>query len=209
MKILFYKINSDEKGALLLELLVVISLLAIILSVGSQAMLVSMQSGKISGERDVAVALANEALEATRGVTEEKWQNIYNLTKASQHYQATSTVPTGKWSLVTGDESVSLNSRIYTRYVIIENVQRDATTRAIVTSGGVDDPSTQKVTVTVSWPSADAVSVSDYFFRWKNKVCVQTAWSTTIASTTVQTCPATTYDTKDSGVATTSGLHLI
>ena len=206
--------NSDEKGALLLELLVVISLLAIILSVGSQAMLVSMQSGKVSGERDVATALANEALEAVRGVTEEKWQNLYNLTgKGTTHYFASSTVSAGKWTLTATstatDELVIMNGTTYTRYVIVDNVQRALATRNIVTSGGTDDPSTQKVTVTVSWPNAEPVTISDYFFRWRNKVCVQTSWATTIASTTVQACPTTTYDTKDASMATTSGLHLI
>lgn len=208
-----FNILSSQKGALLLELLVVISLLAIILSVGSQAMLVSMQSGKVSGERDVATALASEGLEAVRGVTEEKWHNIYNKTKGTQHYYATSTNPAGKWSLATttiaSDEQVVMNGITFTRYIIIENVQRDSTSRNIVTSGGIDDPSTQKVTVTVSWLNADPVTISDYFFRWRNKVCVQTSWLTTVASTTVQTCPTTTYDTKDASMATTSGLHLI
>lgn len=206
--------NRDERGALLLELLVVISMLAIILSVGSQAMLVSMQSGKVSGERDVATALANEALEAVRGVTEEKWTNIYNLTKTSQHYYATSTNPTGKWTLATttvsADEYVVMNGITYTHYVIVENVQRDTTSRNIVTSGGIDDPSTQKVIVTVSWPNADPVVISDYFFRWRNRVCVQSSWVSSISSTTVQTCgTVNTYDTKDASMATTSGLHLI
>lgn len=192
MKKNFANKNSGEKGALLLELLVVISLLAIILSVGSQAMLVSMQSGKVSGERDVATALANEALEAVRGVTEEKWQNIYNLTKSSQHYQATSTAPSGKWSLTTGDEAVVLNGTTYTRYLIIENVLRDTTSRAIVTSGGEDDPSTQKITVTVLWPNADAVTISDYFFRWRNRTCNQTSWAGG-AGSGAKNCPDTTY----------------
>ena len=78
MQTLFQASNSTKKGSLLLELLIVISLLAIILSVGSQAVFVSLQSGKVSGERDVAMGLANEEFEAVRGSTEENWQTIYN-----------------------------------------------------------------------------------------------------------------------------------
>lgn len=183
--------SSQKRGALLLELLIVIALLAVILGVGSQAVYVSLQSSKVSGERDVAVGLASEALEAVRAVSDEKWQNIYDLTKTSQHYQ---TVLSGnRWTLATGDETIALNNASYTRYVIIENVSRDASTRMIDT-GSNYDPSTQKVTATVSWTNADSVVVSEYFLRWKNKVCKQTGWSSS-GSTGLKTCPDTTYDT--------------
>lgn len=194
--------GAQKKGALLLELLIVISLLAIILSVGTQAVYVSLQSGKISGERDIAVGLASEALEAVRGATEEKWQNIYDLTKASQHYK---TVPSGnKWTLATGDETIAINNASYTRYVVIENVSRDASTRMIDT-GTNYDPSTQKVTVTVSWPYADPVVMTDYFIRWRNKVCNQTDWSGG-AGSGVKNCPNTSYDSiSPAGTIDTTG----
>jgi type II secretory pathway pseudopilin PulG len=202
----------------LLELLVVISILAIILSVGSQAMLVSMQSGKVSGERDVATALANEALEAVRAITEEKWQNLYNLTgKGATHYFASSTVSAGKWTLTATstatDELVVMNGITYTRYVIVDNVSRDASTRAIETTyvTANDDPSTQKVTVTVSWPNAEAITIFEYFFRWRNKVCSQTSWAGSSGSgTSTRTCGTTDYDTIDAAVSTSTGtLELI
>lgn len=181
--------STKKRGALLLELLIVISLLAGILSVGTQAVYVSLQSGKVSGERDIAVGLASEALEAVRGASEEKWQNIYDLTKTSQHYK---TVQSGnKWVLATGDETIAINNVSYTRYVIIENVSRDAVTRLIDT-GTNYDPSTQKVTVTVSWPYADPVVITEYFLRWKNKVCNQTDWAGGVGSGT-KNCPDTTY----------------
>lgn len=196
------------RGALLLELLIAISVLAIVLSVGSQAVFVSLQSGKTSGESDVAIGLANEALEAVRGTAEEKWQNIYTLTKGN-HYYATSTAPAGKWALASGDEAIALNTANYTRYVTIQNVCRDTTptSRAITgitdtdgtlttctTSTGLFDPSTQKVTVTVSWQgSGSPVSVSDYFLRWRNIVCPQTSWAGGVSSG-VKTCTDTTYE---------------
>ncbi|KKT09345.1 MAG: hypothetical protein UV86_C0009G0026, partial [Candidatus Nomurabacteria bacterium GW2011_GWB1_43_20] len=46
------KQKNHSRGVLLLELLISISILAAILSVGSQAVWVSMQSGKISSESD-------------------------------------------------------------------------------------------------------------------------------------------------------------
>ena len=205
---LFVPHARGQKGALLLELLVVIALLAVILSVGAQAVYVSLRSGKVSGERDVAVGLASETLEAVRSTAEEKWQNIYSLTKATQNYFPTQS--SNKWILSSGVGTVVVNGITYSRSVVIDNVSRDQTTRFIESSytSADDDPHTQKVTVTVSWPNADAVTLSDYFFRWRNKVCSQTGWSTAGSGSTVQSCPTTSYDTKDAAIDASSGTSL-
>ncbi|OHA79558.1 MAG: hypothetical protein A2747_03920 [Candidatus Yonathbacteria bacterium RIFCSPHIGHO2_01_FULL_44_41] len=209
-----FNILKYNRGSLLLELLIVIALLAVILSTGSEAVFVSLQSNKVSSERDVALGLANEGLEAVRGTTEEKWQNIYGLTKGSQYY-ATSTVPVGKWTLGTGSQTVVLNGVTYTLYVIIENVNRCSdSTRSIASSTTctplatdyIDDPSTQKATVTVSWPNADPVAISEYFFRWRNMVCSQSGWvGNGLSGDSVQSCGTTTYDTIDATVSTSTG----
>lgn len=196
------------RGALLLELLVVVAILASILAVGSQAVFVSMQSGKVSGERDTAVGLAAEALEAVRAVADEKWQNIYNLTKAPQHYYPT--LSNGKWVLtLVGDETIALNTASYIRSVVIENVCRDDTTRLVTgvspcAGGSSDDPSTQRVTVTVSWENADPVVINEYFFRWRNKVCGQTDWSGGVGSGS-KNCPDNTYGWQDGNLNTSGG----
>lgn len=224
MKIFQYPISnirySQKRGALLLELLIAISILAVVLSVGSQAVFVSLQSGKTSAESDVAMGLANEALEAVRGTAEEKWQNIYDLTKGSQYHPVASSTA-NKWTLVASSEAIALNTANYTRYITIQNICRDTTpdernvtgitdtdgTATICTaSTGAFDPSTQKVTVTVSWQgSGSPVTISDYFIRWRNKVCNQTGWTTGDSGTTVKTCPDTSYDTKDAAIDTSGG----
>lgn len=182
-----------NKGSLLLELLIVIALLGVILGVGAQAVYVSLQSGKISGERDVAMGLASEELEAVRGIAEENWQGVYNLTKTPQQYHP---VQSGtKWATSTASEIIALNNASYTRYFTVDNVSRDPTTRLIepTYNSADDDPSTQKVTVTVSWTGADPVTIIEYLLRWKNKACDQTDWSGG-AVTGVKTCPDNTYD---------------
>lgn len=198
--------SSQKKGSLLLELLIVISLLAVILSIGSEAVFVSLKSSKIAGERDVALGLSNEAIEAVKAVTEENWQNIHSLTKETQHYYATSTASLGSWTLVAGDETIVLNNTTYTRYMTIENVSRDNSSRAILDTGGDNDPSTQKVTVVVSWAGAEPLIASEYFFRWRNKTCGQSSWvGSGLSGNTVQACGTTTYDTIDSTVSTSTG----
>lgn len=72
------------------------------------------------------------------------------------------------------------NSRTFTRYFNVQNVERSGT-QSIVSSGGTNDPSTRQVVVTAEWISAgaatSAVSLSDYLTRWQNRVFQQTDWS--------------------------------
>lgn len=202
---------SVQRGALLLELLVVVAILAAILSVGSQAVFVSMQSGKISGERDAALGLASEAIEAARAVADEKWQNVYNLTKGTAHYYPL--LVSGKWTLAAGDETIALNTASYTRFVVVENVCRHDITREVsgvspCGLGNSDDPSTQRITATVSWVNAEPVVVSTYAFRWRNKVCAQTDWSGG-AGSGARNCPDTTYESiSPAGTVKTTGGQL-
>ncbi len=201
---------SEKRGALLLELLIAISLLAVVMSVAANGVFLSMRSNKVSGERNVANALAAETLEAVRSVAEENWANLYGLTKWTQHYYPAQSA--GKWTLVAGDEVVTQNGIAYTRYVTIGNVSRDTTTRNIETTyiAADDDPSTQQASTTVSWNTGSAASVtfSNYYFRWKNLTCAQTAWTTGGTGNTVEPCTAATYDVKDAAVNVTGGLHL-
>lgn len=201
-----YKKNSKKNGgALLLELLVVISLLAIILSVGANAVFLSTRSNKVSGENDVASSLAFESLEAVRSIVEEDWQNIYGLVKDTGHYYPIQSA--GKWIIATGEETINSGDITYTRYITVSNVSRDSITRDVedIYSQVDDDPSTQKVSVTVSWPNGNPITISGYFFRWKNKTCEQGSWTTGGSGNAVQDCTNTSYDTKDSSVDVTSG----
>ncbi len=216
---------STKRGAFLLELLIVIALLGIILGVGTQAVYVSLQSGKTAGERDVAVGLASEALEAVRGITEENWQGLYNLTENTQY----DTIQSGsKWVTTTTITPIALNNASYTRSFIVQNVCRDtASTRSItgitdtngttttcVASTGEFDPSTQKVTITVSWTGADPVTISEYFVRWKNKTCAQTNWiggatTPTDNAVVVANCiSSTVYFSSDNTIATSTAGQL-
>lgn len=206
MNVKLKKINTKSKGALLFELLIVISIIGIISAVAANAIFLSMRSNEVSGDRGVASTLASETLEVVRAIAEEDWQNIYGLTKNTQHYYPIQS--NGKWVLTSaGDETVNQNNTIFTRYVIIDNVSRDSSTRAIETSyvSADDDPSTQKVTVTVSWTGGTPVTMSEYFFRWKNKICGQSGWITEGTGDAVANCTDTSYDTKDSAVDITGG----
>lgn len=198
------------KGQLLLEILVVIGVAATVVALGAQLIVVSLQSNKASGEKDVGLALVEETFEAVRNATSEKWQNLFNLTESSNYYPTKSA---GKWVISNaGIETVTVNDVGYSRSFIVQNMCRNTSTKDVTVitdtngttqtcndppTGDSYDPSTQKVTATVSWSGADALSSSEYLSRWSNKVCLQTNWSGGAAGPGTGTaCPITTYDTQ-------------
>ena len=192
------KINTKKKGSLLLELLISMSLLGIIIFAGADAVYLSMKSSQASRERDVGTTLANESLEAVRAVSEEKWQNIYSLNKINeQHYHVTQSE--GKWIIVSDNEIVNFNGKNYTRYVTISNVSRSPDSRNIedIYISSNDDPSTQKVSVTVISPEGYNTTISGYFFRWKNMICNQTSWAEGQSGYLLKNCSDGTYGEMD------------
>lgn len=79
-----------------------------------------------------------------------------------------------------GDNEVSslYRSSVFTRYFYVEDVMRNGD-GDIVDSGGVSDPSTEKITVVTEWSSGgsiNSIGVSDYVTRWRNSVFHQTDW---------------------------------
>ncbi len=64
----------------------------------------------------------------------------------------------------------------FTRSFYVENVNRSS--GQIVTSGGTADPSTQKVTISYSWPDVDTPrTISAYLTRSRTRVLWQSDWS--------------------------------
>lgn len=196
------KNNIQKNGSLLLELLIVIAVVAIIVPLVAQIVVSSLNMNRWSTENKVATELVDESIKAIDSVSFEKWQNIYSKIKGSaNHYYSVKSG--GAWSVSLGDESLTVNNLNYTRYFTITNVCRDDITKMVVmntstppcTAGNSDDPSTQKITVTVSW-SNGTLSKDYYLTRWRNKVCVQTSWSG-VGSGPV-TCPSTVYESATS-----------
>jgi len=70
-------------------------------------------------------------------------------------------------------------ARVFTRSFVVENVNRDAN-QNIVTAGGTEDPSTQKITIKVNWSLAagsSQLNLVEYLTRFRNEVTRFTDWS--------------------------------
>lgn len=206
--------TSFQNGQLLVEALIAIALAAIVVSLGVEMIYSTLMSDQLAGRMNVAAGLIEETLETVESIATEKWQDIYNLTKGSAEYYPQQS--SGKWIAASGAESVSIDGVNYSRSFTVQNVCRETdsskdvtgitdsngSTTTCVQSGGSFDPSTQKINAAVSWPGGNPVTASKYLSRWRNKVCLQTSWSS--SGSGPSNCPVDVYESK-SGINTAGG----
>ena len=198
------KALKTNPGQILLEVLVAVSIAALVLILGGQLIYVSLQGSKVSSEKNAAFGLLEETFETVRNAATENWTSFYNLSHGSANYYPQKS--SGKWVIATGTESLVINSIDYSRSFTIQNTCRDNTTREITgitdsggsttscagISGSSHDPSTQKITGTISWPGGEVLADNEFITRWRNKTCVQTDWTSTGGGT--NNCPANVYE---------------
>ena len=187
-----YNIKSIS-GQSLVEIIIAITVGAILIGAASAAIVPILRSNLETRNVQTASSLAQEYLDNVQNLAESNWLNIYippgSKGPSSQFYlSATSTT----YEILSGATSTVVEGRTFTRYFSIENVNRtscgvgNATTTATTTptcnmepgdSYIAEDPSTQKITATVTWPEGRTISRSQYLTRSRNKVFVQTDWS--------------------------------
>ncbi len=185
----------NQKGALLIEILLAVLIGAIIIGAVSGLVYVSSKSGQNSGAKSAALALAEEGLEAMQSISETNWHSIYlppdgagdaDTDKGDANpyyiYKNGSFWALGK--IILGDEgNIPIDGIIYARKIYIENVTRDKTgERQICTGVGicaeeVNDPSTQKIKAAVSKSGSADIALEEYLMRWKNDTFSQSDWS--------------------------------
>ncbi len=182
---------KPDLGQSLAEIIIGITVGAILIGAGVAAIAPILRSNLETRNVQIASPLVQEYLEITQNLAESDWFNIYNPPaskgESSQFYLvSTSTI----YQLVSGTTSTITEGKTFTRYFSIENVNRDLcgsgdiTTESITSCssgpgsfGVIDDPSTQKITVTVTWDGGGLISRSQYLVRGRNKSFIQTDWS--------------------------------
>lgn len=100
-----------------------------------------------------------------------------------------------KRALTAAEVKQLYSSKIYTRSFTVTNVNRDDLGRgSIVTSGGAEDPSTQKVVATVTPADGSAaISSIEYLVRSRNSATLFTDWSGGVDDSGVYTSPTNKY----------------
>ncbi len=168
---------KDQQGQMLAEILVAVVLAGIIiggiaLSVGS-----SVSTGVQTKESSKAIYIIQRVFEEVKMLSESNWIAIYCPPSGScpGSKGSSNRFYISNWTIQNGESSMIIEGVEYRYYFYIENVNRDSQ-QNIVTSGGTEDPSTQKITVTVSWGNA-SFSISQYIMRTTSASFVDRAWS--------------------------------
>ena len=172
------RLHQYNKGQLLIELLMAMALSAIMLPALLVGIVASRGGRAQQVQRLDATTLSKEAYDAFRIVREQGWNNVsVNGTYYPQLNGNT-------WELATGSAIIGG----FARYITIDDVERDLNGN-IVSSGGAVDPSTKKITITVSWttPSPSSVSATYYVVRTDNNVYTQGTYEDFIAGTPTNT----------------------
>ncbi len=183
--------KNFKKGQSLLEIIIVLGMLSIVLPALITG-LVSSREGKAQQQQRVrGVSLMQEAIEAAKSVRGRDWATF---AVSGTYYPQVDNV-NHRWNLVTCTPVCPQTSDGFTTNVVIADVYRD-TNGNIVTIGGTLDPSTKKISATVSWttPSVSSITTSIYVTRYKSIGVTQTTQADFNAGARVNT-----YITNTSG----------
>lgn len=150
-------IQSNKQGQSIIELMLVIFLMIILLPVILYGFM-NTRSGKAQQQQRIkAIALLKQAGEAVRTVRESGWNNL----PENGNYYAFPTETT--WSLIkiNPPETTALINDL-NEQINLSDVYRNA--NGSIAQSGVFDPSTKKVTITISWSTPIPSSVSSIIY---------------------------------------------
>lgn len=151
------QIIKMQKGQTLIELLITIALAAILMPALLGGFAIARSGRAQQEQRIAAVSLAKESEEAVRVVAANSWSNMKDGT-----YHAT---PSGTtWVLASG--SAQING--FTRSIEISSVNRDLSGNITIVGGSLD-PSTKKISISVSWLTPIPASITPEFFLTRHK----------------------------------------
>lgn len=161
-KLRSYKLKSC-KGQILIELILAVSLAAIIISSIIGLFIDISQASLVSLEQTQAEEYVQEAIESLYSICERSWNDLVN-----QSYPAYPVNNNGVWTLSVGQESIGDN---YSRQITMEPVFRNPLTGEIAPSG-VEDSSTKKFIITISWQKPRILSITKeiYLTRYLGNV---------------------------------------
>lgn len=178
------KQKQQRAGQSLIEVLVALAIGVILIGAAAFAIATTL---RLSGDREksqIASGLAMELAEKVEAVTSADWLSIYNLPVkglAGQYFVATST---GDLVITSGVEQVTFQNAVFTRFFTVDDVCRDSGAGSFLVdcgdAGALGDPSSQKISISVSWNVQGALKSSvltRYLTRSQNAVFRQSDWS--------------------------------
>ena len=149
------KKNNFKKGSGLVEILVAVFIFSIILGSLIEANNMYLSGAGENLKMTQGAYIAEEGIEAVKIMRDTSWTNISSLTDNTNYYLYfdTSSSTNNTWKATSTANSVNIFTRTFKTNVFY----RDSNGR-IVTSGGILDTNTKKITVSVSWNSKNGTT---------------------------------------------------
>lgn len=139
---MFRKTQTTQRGISAVEMLVGISIAALILVFVTHAIMRFVNTGLDTAEKTQALYLAEGGIELVRHIRDKSWSNISTLTNGDTYYlDVSSTIV----SITNTPEVIDG----FTRSFVVEPVERNSNDDIV--QSGTNDPDSKYVTVTVSW----------------------------------------------------------
>lgn len=181
--------NHKIKAQSLVEILIAMAVGAIFIGAATGAVVLLLRNSLDLRTNQIAASLTQEYIDALKSLSESNWRNIYDLTPKgpdSEFYL----IPSGNSYVInSGTTSTAREGHTFTESFSAENVNRDSCGVGNITTdaagpclgpgaaGITDDPSTQKITVRVTWPPNHSIAKIEYLTRSRNSVFRQTDWA--------------------------------
>lgn len=135
----------SQKGSLLVEVLIVVSIITVALLASLSVAQKSIAIARQSIHQAQVSFLLEEGAEIVRIVRDNAWTGISSLTDSTNYYAA---ISGGTWTLSTSANQIG----IFTRTIAFSPAYRDSNQN--LASSGTLDSQAKLVTVTVSWNEA-------------------------------------------------------
>jgi len=178
----FLNFIKNQKGQMLVEILVAVVIAGIVIGGVAGIIGVSLVTSKKTKQVTVANGLAQQDMEAIKTLAQSSWINLYcppsGTCPGDKGVTSTYSVilSDNSWEFQSGVATTTVDGLDFGHYFYIENVERDEG-GDIVDSGGDEDPSTQKVTVYITWSGGGSeFSVSEYIMRFGSAYFVDRGW---------------------------------
>lgn len=156
---------KDTHGFSVLEIILAGAIFVLIATTGVVMMIQALNANRLGQEQTVAVQYATEGIEAVRSIKNQAYSNV--LTNPSGGVVRNGS---GVWEF--GGANNTFDK--YTRFIQVQDAQRECSTGAIVTSGGATDPNTKKITSTVTWNfspfRSNSVDIETYLTNWRQLI---------------------------------------
>lgn len=166
--------HVSRSGQSIAEILVASAIGVIVIGGGVSIIVPALRGNLDAEERQASTGIGKELMENVRAFAESDWHNIENLSAGSANHYYLNT--DGSFSAASGEETLVLDGKSYSRYFFVESAARDGS-GDISESGAYPDPSTKKITVTYGRAGGVARTMEAYITRSRNSVMVQTDWS--------------------------------